>query len=210
MKKRALILAMVAVSFIALMVAGIGTSTIFPLDEDGNVIRADLDAEEENYLDTHWNAMMDEVNENAVDLQELLGAATDLAEVQELYGSGSGKCFTVTGSAEITEINTDSQAGYVVITPEGYSGKYELQIQIGPVFKGTAVRDSLTCIGFSDFDNQMEWSTLSGEIMDKIYNEVLSKYDPETLMGKAVTLKGCFSLGSSDTLMIQPVEFEVE
>lgn len=209
MKKNAKLYgAATAVAILLLIVGGV-TSTILPLDEKGNVIRADMASEDGNYLDSHWDAMMSEVGEKAVNLQELLNAASDLSQVSDEYKANSN-CFIVEGSGKITEANTESQAGYLVISLDGYSGMYSVQIQVGPVFKGTAFRDSLTCIGFSDFDNQMEWRSLSGEITEKIYQEVLSSQEANFAVGNTVNFKGCFTSGSSDTISIQPVELEVE
>lgn len=209
MKKNLKLYGAAAVVVILLLTAGGMTSTILPLDEEGNVIRADLVSEEGNYLDSHWDAMLSEVEEKASALQELLNSSSDLSEAPDEYKANSN-CFIVEGSGKITEANTESQAGYLVVSLDGYSGAYSIQVQIGPVFKGTAFRDSLTCIGFSDFDNQMEWRSLSGEITEKIYQEVLSPQEGNFAVGNTVRFKGCFTSGSSDVISIQPVELEIE
>lgn len=202
MKKKRGIAAVGAILAVVLLALMVGTSEILPLDEEGNVILAKEEGEE-NYLDTHWDAIIEETTANAVDFQELLESTADLADAQE-------GLYTVSGTAVVAEVNTESQAGYLVIEPENYSGDYQFQIQIGPVFRGTAWRDSLSCISFSDFDNQMEWSGLSSDMMERIAGEQFAEYDMNTLAGKTVSFIGVFSLEGEEVLQIQAIEFAVK
>lgn len=208
MKKKTIIWGTVVIAAAIVLGAMVGTATILPLDENGNVIRADLANDDEDYLDAHWAQIEAELGEHAVDINELL-KNDDLSAVTGQYCTGSGNQFTVTGTVKVLDANTESKSGYLVVAPEGYDGKYTIQIQIGTIFKGSALRDSLTCISFSDFDNQMDWSAISSEIMKRIYDEKLSALDMASLTGGNVKVTGCFTL-SGDTISIQPFDLATE
>lgn len=187
------------------------TAYIAPLDQQGKAIMPQEEEASEDYLGLHWQAMMDEVENHKVDLAALLEEANgDLRTVTDKYCTGTGKNFTVTSQGTIVDANIKSKAAYLVFQPDQVETDYAFHLQIGPIFKGTALRDSLNCIQFSDFDNQMEWSALSNEIAQRIKTTVLDAYDMETILGKRVSFTGCFTLDSSKTLKTMPVTFTEE
>ena len=211
MKKRSIKIILFVLSLLGVVGLLIGTSYIAPLDDAGQPILATDAVSGENYLDLHWDEMMTEINSNAVELSALLNQSQgDLASLTEKFCTGDGNNFTVYGTAKVLQANTDSQAGYLVIEPDGASAGYTFRLQVGPVFKGTSIRDSLTCISFSDFPNQMQWSELSSEIMQRITQEVLSQWDMSSMEGKNISYLGCFTFGSSTTITITPIQFSAQ
>lgn len=210
MKQKIKIIAYIA-ALLVFLAGSYLTAFVAPLDENGKPVLPQEEAENVDYLSLHWQEMMDEVNANAVDLAELLQAAGgDLKTVTDKYCTGSGKNFTITSKGIIIDANTTSKAAYLVFQPADVQTDYVFHLQIGPIFKGTALRDSLTCIKFSDFDNQMEWSALSSEIAQRIKTTILDTHDMENMKGKTVSFTGCFTLGSDKTLKIMPVVFSEE
>ena len=47
---------------------------------------------------------------------------------------------------------------------DGYDGPEEISIQIGSVYKGSSIRDSLDVIKFGDYTNQQDWAAVSQSI----------------------------------------------
>ena len=158
-----------------------------------------------------------EMNENAVDLKEFLeesnGDLTALADEYGKYSMGdSGELsYVVKGSGTVEEVNTQSQAGYMAIKLDGYNGTEVIKIQIGPVYKGSSIRDSLSFIKFGDYKNQEQWAAVSQSINEVVAKDVVEPAKPDSLQGKTISFVGAFtvSTGSSDVL-ITPVVLEAE
>ena len=50
-------------------------------------------------------------------------------------GKSRELAYAVKGTGTVEEVNTQSQAGYMSVSSEGYSGTESVKIQIGPVCK---------------------------------------------------------------------------
>ena len=157
------------------------------------------------------------MNENAVDLKELLeGSNGDLTAMADEYGKysmgDSGELsYVVKGTGTVGEVNTQSQAGYMTVKLDGYNGTESVKIQIGPVYKGSAIRDSLSFIKFGDYKNQEQWAAVSQSINEVVAKDVVEPAKPDSLQGKTISFVGAFtvSAGSSDVL-ITPVVLEAK
>ena len=124
---------------------------------------------------------------------------------------GSPWNFRVTGSGVVTAVNTESRASTVDIDLFPNDGKADLVLQIGPVIKDSAIRDSLDFISFTDFTNQLEFARLSNAFNKVVNKDVTSKLDRENLMGKKISFWGAFTqLQDSDLIRVTPVALEVE
>ena len=152
-----------------------------------------------------------------MDLKEFLEQSNgDLTALAEEYGSYSmGKSgelsYAVKGTGTVEEVNTQSQAGYMSVKLEGYSGTESVKIQIGPVYKGSSIRDTLSFIKFGDYKNQEQWAAVSQSINEIVAKDVVEPAKPESLQGKTISFVGAFTVssGSSDVL-ITPVVLEAK
>lgn len=159
-----------------------------------------------------------EMEAKAAELSEVLTTAGgDLSSLSgEEYakysmGDKGELTYTIKGSGTISEVVTDKKAGYIVVTLDNYSGPEKVQIQIGTVFKGTSVRDSLNFIDFNDYTNQIEWAAVSQEINTLIQTNVIDPigYDAFQTGGK-VTFLGAFTVSGNDEIIITPTELSME
>lgn len=158
-----------------------------------------------------------EMEGKAIDIVELLNLVGDdmnlkSGEDYAKYSMGtSGELtYTVKGTGTITEVEKEKKAGYITLKLDGYDGSYIVKIQIGSVFKGTSVRDSLNFINFNDYTNQVEWAAVSTSINELIQSDVIDAvgYDAfET--GKTVEFVGAFTVGTGDEILITPTELSV-
>lgn len=99
----------------------------------------------------------------------------------------------------------------MAIQLDGYSGTENVRIQIGPVYKGSAIRDSLSFIKFGDYKNQQQWAAVSQSINEVVAKDVIEPAKPESLQGKKVSFIGAFTVttGSSDVI-ITPTMLEAQ
>ena len=124
---------------------------------------------------------------------------------------GSPWNYRVKGSGRIVSVNTASRASTVDVDLDPADGSADVLIQIGPVIKDSAIRDSLEFISFTDFTNQLEFARLSNAFNKKITKTVTGKLDRDNLMDKSIFFNGAFTqLQDSDLIRITPVSLEVK
>lgn len=164
-----------------------------------------------------WDSIaLPELKEKAVDLSTLLSESNgDIKSLAEQYGKysmgTSGELsYTVKGTVTVKEVNTEKKAGYVEFILEGYSGPIVTRLQVGPVFKGSAVRDSLDIIKFEDYKNQVDYAAVSQSIHDIIKTSIIDQVDLASLEGKQIKFTGCFTVDKEELLLITPVAFTVK
>lgn len=162
-----------------------------------------------------WDSnIMTEMDEKAVELSDFLTeAGGDLNSLAEKYGKysmgSSGELsYVVKGTGTVEEVNQESRAGYMTVTLDGYDGPEVIQIQIGSVYKGSSIRDSLDFIDFNDYTNQQEWAAISQSINSIVDEEVVQAADPAGLSGKTVTFEGAFTVSGNESILITPVRLE--
>ena len=153
---------------------------------------------------------------NAVDLNTLVSEAKgDFASVAGKYGhysmGDSGELsFIVKGQGTIDLVKDKLRAGYLSVKVPNLEDGIKVRLQIGPVFKGSAVRDSISLISYKDYKNQIEWAQVSVAFHELITRDILSKLDMKNLLNKEVEFVGCFTVGRKGLLQITPVELLVK
>jgi len=195
---------------------------IVPIDPEGdgreNVISAgeravDLDEYMADYLDS---IILPEIEERKVSISTLLSASANGWEsAGESYGVRKGEIgaiynFVVHDVVTVLEVNTESRAGYLLVEYADMPTEYAIKIAIGPVLRGTALRDSVSFIDFNQFVNQMDFAGLANEL-NKFGNEnILRSVDVETLAGKTIEFTGSFGEPEDNEILIMPVFMEVK
>ena len=74
------------------------------------------------------------------------------------------------------------------------TAKPMLQIQIGPVIRGTAIRDVLDFVKFNDFTNQIDFAQFGKAFNTYINDHVLKPVPRDALVGKTVSAMGAYAL----------------
>ena len=144
-------------------------------------------------------------------LEESGGDLKSLVDKYGKYSMGtSGEInYVVKGTAVVEEVNQEKKAGYMVVKPEGYDGDVIVKLQIGSVYKGSSVRDSLDFIKFGDYKNQQEWAAVSQSLHDIIDTTVVKAAAPENLQGRTIEFTGTFTANKDDEILITPVKLTV-
>lgn len=123
-------------------------------------------------------------------------------------GSGSPYSFLIKGTGTVTGVSDASGAGSAQLDVQG-AGKTDVNIAIGPALVGTAVRDAVGFIDFSQFTNQIDYANVATALNTKVKNTVLKDVDAGSLKGKKVTFTGAFQLLTPSSVMITPITLEV-
>lgn len=218
MKKRILLVSLTCALILSMFS---GCIKVVSLDNKGNtsgssaVASGDFDADA--YVKKVWDSQaVPELKGKAVELKDLLTEANgDISKLGDKYGKraqqeGSSWNFVVKGTATVKSVNTESRAGFVEITLDGYTGAEVLKLQVGPVFKGTSTRDSLDMIKFDDYKNQVAYAALSNSIHKYLTDNMISKIDLKSLQGKSIDFSATFTYQTKDELLLTPYEITVK
>jgi predicted lipoprotein len=168
------------------------------------------------YVDKIWDSkVLPTAKDKAVPFDTLYTALKlNQDEASQKYGNkvGGPYNFLTSLDAKITKVNTTSRAGTIEATTQAAGNDVSLIIQIGPVIRGTSIRDAVGFIAFNEFVNQLQFADVADELNTRAYNLSLKdkKFD-DTLVGKTVTVTGAFTLDSGlDKLTVTPIFFEIK
>jgi len=166
----------------------------------------------ETYVETLWtDKIIPYMNTKANNLPTVLDeieSGTDKAGSKYGLRESAGKPwkFIVEGKARILSVNTESRVGTIDVDVEPYDKSTNIKIQIGPVIRGSSIRDSLDFISFNNFENQIEYAKLSTAINNKVNNDILQVINFEE--GQEIVFQGVFVVDDSEVILT-PVKLEV-
>ena len=194
-----------AVLLVSVAVSGCTIATTRPLDPTtGKPIIGDEGQQfnATNLVAGMWNSqVIPTLQQSATPINTVLDALRrNQNTASEQYGHRPGAeqpySFMVTGTGTVIEVNTNSRAGLATVDTTD-DGQADLTLAIGPVIRGTALRDSLPFISFNQFTNQMDYAAVSNQMSATVNSTVLAPLgDVHDLQGKTVTFYGAFTLGS--------------
>ena len=158
------------------------------------------------YIASIWESrVLPNAEKNAIDLQAFIPQSPDT----KVGGSGAKRAVFVKGTAKVANVDRTSRVGLARLMLPGTTGGQAVAIQIGPVIRGTALRDALDFIRFTDFVNQLEFAAVAGALNDHVVNAVLEA-TPALTSGVTVTFIGAVPVSvSTQTLEIVPVKLTV-
>jgi predicted lipoprotein len=125
-------------------------------------------------------------------------------------GARPTRAVFVRGTATVADVDRKSRIGLARLRLPWAPDAHAAAIQIGPVLRGTALRDALEFIRFTDFVNQLEFAGVANALNDRIVKGVLTAVNADTLAGREVTFVGAVpTTRTSSTLEIVPVHLQV-
>ena len=166
-------------------------------------------------VEEFWESQaVPELKEKAIDLAELLNQSNgDFATLADKghysMGNGGELSFVVKGEGVVEEVNRQKKAGYMIVKLNGYDGQ-TVKLQIGSVYKGSAVRDNLSFIKYEDYANQVDWAKISQNIHAVIDKEVIGKLAMPALIGKNISFVGAFGVDKKTEILVTPIEIVVK
>lgn len=118
-----------------------------------------------------------------------------LAEAEANAGQGETtttetRARFISGTGTVTRVDTSSRVGLAHLRITGGREPLQIVLQIGPVVRGTAVRDAVDFIQFSDFANQSDFAAVANALNERVLQTVLAPVDPGTLADKTIAFVG--------------------
>lgn len=150
------------------------------------------------------------IRERATDWAALSGAiGRDLEAAGAEHGNrgageGAAWNFAVRGRGTVTEANLQSRARTAGLDLDG-DGAADLTLQLGPVIKGTSLRDVAPIYRFNDFRDQIEFAKLGRAINDRV--TALLTLPEGDLVGQELGFTGAVTLKSAtDPWLVTVIE----
>ncbi|MBX2853937.1 MAG: DUF2291 domain-containing protein [Rhodobacteraceae bacterium] len=159
-----------------------------------------------------WEAeALPHIKAKAVPFNDLkVAIAADLMTAGAAHGyrqesEGSPWNFATQISGLIIAANTKSRAATADVDVDG-DGAMDAVLQLGPVIRGTTLRDVLPFINFTQFRDQIEFAKLARAFNTRAYEAVLEPLPRSALIGSRVTATGVFTMRSAgDKVLVTPI-----
>ncbi len=185
-------------------------------DESIKIYFASDDFDVDAYTRDIWeNKLITYYDDKKIEAATLLEALlSDENAAGEKYGigsndTGSSWTFIIEGKGQVIEVDQESRAGVMLVDLQPYDGESDITIQIGPVIKGTTVRDTLDFIKLDDFSNQVQFASISKAFNALVVSEVVTDIDFKTLEGEEISFLGCFTHNSDDQVLATPIKMAI-
>ena len=166
------------------------------------------------FVDPIWTTkVLPTIQENAHDIAKILPEIrADPNGAGQKYGRREATNpynYMVKGTGKVVELHTESQAGTAIVEIPGLAEKVALQI--GPVVRGTALRDATGIVSFNQCTNQLDYADVSKEMNHRALQAAFSNVDPASMAGKTVTFFGAFTFDphSKAPVLITPVKIDL-
>ncbi|MBV9653058.1 MAG: DUF2291 domain-containing protein [Acetobacteraceae bacterium] len=131
----------------------------------------------------------------------------------ERYGfreqqTGAPWTYAATVEGVVISANTASRAGAIEVRTDGGN---TVTLQIGPVLRGTALRDSDPARPFSSFRNQVDYAQFARALNARANADALAKMPRDKLLGSHVSALGVFQPDPGNhSPLVTPVAITVE
>lgn len=170
----------------------------------------------DKYIDSIWSSnILSEMNKKVIDITTIInGLKSDKDGTSKKYGIRNGGDenpynFVIKGSGKVINVNKKSRNGRIDIDLAPYDNKADLQIQVGPVYQGSSIRDSVEYLKFDKFKNQIIYAEISDSINKKVDKEVTSKLDYNSILNKEIEFAGSFSDDGTGSILVTPIKLEL-
>jgi len=119
-------------------------------------------------------------------------------------GDGSPWVFPVRGEGVVSAVEAGRRAGSVTVSVKVATGVQPVDLRVGPVISGAALRDSLPSIQFNDFRDQLAYA----EVGQALTARAMTQVRPAVAglkIGDAVAFSGAMSLaGPAEPFVVTP------
>jgi predicted lipoprotein len=116
--------------------------------------------------------------------------------LDEQTGDPARRAVLVKGTGVVTSVDGRSRVGMALVDLVPTDGRPDVALQVGPVLRGTAVRDAVGFIRFTDFANQIDFARVAGALNARVLSAVIAPLgEASRLTGRTVTFTGAAMLG---------------
>lgn len=208
--------AMTAILGLSLGLTALGACKIVPNPEPGSETAAsqtDEDRMAAKAGEVYDAQLVPYVSQKAIDLSTLTAAlqggldAAGQAHGVRPQAEGSPWNFLVKGQGTVIEARRESRAATLTLDVTG-DNQPDMTIQLGPVIKGTALRDAADFIVFTDYRDQIEFAKLARALNDRAHGAI--RLPEGDLTGKTVRFEGATTLRTAtDPILVVPTLLEI-
>jgi predicted lipoprotein len=134
-----------------------------------------------------------------------------VSEVVVSANAAAAKARFVKGTGVVAGIDRKSRVGVMHVQVAG-SKPATVAIQVGPVVRGTALRDASSFIQFSDFLNQFDYAGAANALNDYALRTVVGRMPIDTLQGRTITFIGAVGKSApreGEAVEIVPVQLDL-
>jgi predicted lipoprotein len=120
--------------------------------------------------------------------------------------------FKVRGVARVVKYDDSSRNGVLRLNLEPVDKGMRATLQVGPVVLGTAIRDSLEFIRFTDVGNQLQFADLASQLNARMRKDSVAPLDLSKIAGKRICFLGAFKLEEAQSLediVVTPVKISL-
>ncbi|TGN67290.1 DUF2291 domain-containing protein [Paracoccus liaowanqingii] len=164
-----------------------------PMDDDQRMA-----ARATQIFDEELPAYVQDRAVTAPDLRAALAQGLDAAGTAHGIrpaSEGSPWNFILQAEGVVVEADRESRAAKVMLDTDA-DGQGDLTVQLGPVIRGTALRDALDFLVFTEFRDQIEFAKLARALNDQAHQRLTL---PEgDLTGQRLSVRGAMTLPAAD------------
>ena len=191
-----------AASVLAISLAACVPWTVRPIGDEKGTVSGTTVVSPAEYVASIWSAkLVPAIVNGAVDARTLLDALAaspgDAAQRFGHHGDNGPVYFLVKGRGIVTAVDTHSRMGLALLDVAPFDGHADLSIQIGPVLRGTALRDATGIVRFTDFVNQLQFADVGNELNSRVMKLVLAPLDTSKLKGRTLAFTGALAAPES-------------
>jgi predicted lipoprotein len=169
--------------------------TVRPIEsgEDASATAAALNPAA--YVNSLWSSkLLPSIENSAVDARTFVEAfAKSSAEALARWGrrEANGPVYLmVKGEGRVIRTDVRSKVGLALVDVAPFDGTPDVTVQIGPVIRGTSLRDATGLVRFTDFVNQLQFADVANELNDRVLKTVLASVALPGLAGKTIAFAG--------------------
>ena len=205
------IVVLVGVILVAILLVLKPPFVIRPLPGRAQTGSQSVQSKAAKFVDPIWaTKVLPTIQERAQDISKILPEIrADPNNAGQKYGRREATNpynYMVKGTGKVTEMHTESQAGTATIEIPGLGEKVALQI--GPVVRGTALRDATGAVSFNQFTNQLDYADVSKEMNARALKAAFANVEPNSIAGKTLSFFGAFTFDphSKSPILVTPVK----
>ena len=169
------------------------------------------------YVDQIWTSrLLPAIESSAVEAPALLhslqqGSSTARAQFAR-PNANAASYWIVKGQGRVIAVDQRSRNGLVMVDVAPFDGRPDVSIQIGPVLRGTSLRDATGLVRFTDFLNQLHFADVGNELNDRVLKSVLAPLEVKALKGRQVSFLGTAAAdeGAPPIHALVPVRLELQ
>lgn len=219
MKKAGIAILILVVTCFSFLLTGCKVYTVVKHDKSNGANAGtkfyfeDESFDADKFVTSVWDSkVIPQMDKKAADLIEVLKEMKmNVDGAGKKYGIrssevGSAWNFIVKAKGKVIKVNKESRNGTLDIDLAPFDNNKDVTLQIGPVFKGTSIRDSLDFIKFDDFKNQMVYAGVSSALNKYVREKVVNTLNTDNINGKEIEFVGAFTHESSDNIVVTPVK----